>query len=356
MVGAGAFTVAGLTLGAVNLGLAASDGGGDADHSSASYGTATVTRRDLERRSEMGGTLGYGDVRSVPFAGSGTVTALPALGAVVERGHMLVEIDGRPVPLLLGARPLWRPLGPGVTDGADVEQIEANLVALGVDPSGGLVVDQRWTTATTRAVKAWQGSLGWDKTGALSPADAVVLPSPVRIAGHPTPVGHTASGAIVEVTGTRSVVTVEVTATKRALFAVDKPVEVELADGTPVPGRVVTVGGVARGDEPVAGEEPPASGAEAMVEVTIALDDTQTAASIVEGPVIVRVVTSRAEDVLAVPVDALLALAEGGFAVEVVEAAGRSRLAGVELGDFADGWVEVTSGDLAEGDDVVVPE
>jgi multidrug efflux pump subunit AcrA (membrane-fusion protein) len=73
--------------------------------------------------------------------------------------------------------------------------------------------------------------------------------------------------------------------------------------------------------------------------------------------VVVRVVTSAAEGVLAVPVDALMALAEGGYAVERVGTGpdGASELVAVELGAFADGWVEVT-GDVAEGDQVEVPE
>jgi hypothetical protein len=59
--------------------------------------------------------------------------------------------------------------------------------------------------------------------------------------------------------------------------------------------------------------------------------------------------------VLAVPVTALVALAEGGYGVEVVDSRG-SRLVGVEIGMFsdADDLVEVT-GDLDEGDEVVVP-
>ena len=68
----------------------------------------------------------------------------------------------------------------------------------------------------------------------------------------------------------------------------------------------------------------------------------------------VSVVTSAATGVLAVPVDALLALAEGGYAVERGGRRRHRELVAVEIGAFADGWVEVT-GDLAEGDDVVVP-
>ena len=57
------------------------------------------------------------------------------------------------------------------------------------------------------------------------------------------------------------------------------------------------------------------------------------------------------------PVNALLALLEGGYAVEVVAADGTTHLVGVETGMFQDGWVEieVPSGGLAEGDKVVVP-
>ena len=67
-----------------------------------------------------------------------------------------------------------------------------------------------------------------------------------------------------------------------------------------------------------------------------------------------RLVTSTASGVTAVPVEALLALAEGGYAVERRGAGDASELVPVEVGAFADGWVQVT-GDLAEGDDVVVP-
>jgi hypothetical protein len=67
----------------------------------------------------------------------------------------------------------------------------------------------------------------------------------------------------------------------------------------------------------------------------------------------VDVQTSRADDVLAVPVEALLALAEGGYGVEVVDAPGRTHLVGVDTGTFADGWVEVSGTDVSVGLEVV---
>ena len=55
----------------------------------------------------------------------------------------------------------------------------------------------------------------------------------------------------------------------------------------------------------------------------------------------VRYVVRERKDVLAVPVAALLALAEGGYGLEVVEG-GSSRIVAVELGLVSDGQVEVT--------------
>jgi hypothetical protein len=60
--------------------------------------------------------------------------------------------------------------------------------------------------------------------------------------------------------------------------------------------------------------------------------------------------------VLAVPVDALLALAGGGYAVEVSEG-GVHRLVAVTVGlfDDAEGVVQVSGRDLFVGQRVVVP-
>ena len=69
----------------------------------------------------------------------------------------------------------------------------------------------------------------------------------------------------------------------------------------------------------------------------------------------VHVVTESHPDVLAVPVNALVALLEGGYAVEVVDADGARRYVGVETGLFEDGKVEVAGDGIAAGDLVVVP-
>lgn len=314
--------------------------------------TAEVTVRDLEERTEVDGTLGYGDTSQLSLATQGTVTWLPPEGTVIDRGQPVAQVDDRPVPLLFGDRPLWRELGPGVEDGPDVELVEANLVALGVVTADELTVDQEWTAATTDALQEWQDALGLEDSGRLAPGDVAVQPAAVRVAAHVAELGGQAGGPVLEVAGTTRQVTVDLEATRQGMVAVGQAVEVELPDGTVVTGTVASVGTVAEtpegaADDPTADQTP-------TVEVTVSLDDPAAAGALDEAPVTVSVVTTAAQGVTAVPVDALLALAEGGYAVERSVAGGGTELVAVEIGAFADGWVQVT-GDIAEGDDVVVP-
>ncbi|HKA02679.1 MAG TPA: hypothetical protein VKD67_00070, partial [Acidimicrobiales bacterium] len=71
-----------------------------------------------------------------------------------------------------------------------------------------------------------------------------------------------------------------------------------------------------------------------------------------DAPVTINFTRSSAKGVLAVPVRALIALAEGGYAVERVTGTG-TEFVPVKLGAFADGYVEIT-GSVAAGDTVVV--
>jgi hypothetical protein len=89
--------------------------------------------------------------------------------------------------------------------------------------------------------------------------------------------------------------------------------------------------------------------------VIVTLDDTVAAASLDGAPVTIVVTRSSRPDVLVVPVNSLVALLEGGYAVEVMDADGSTRLVGVDTGIFDDGWVEVTGAGLEEGQAVVVP-
>ncbi len=327
--------------------------------------TASVARTTLLEQEALDGTLGYAGEVSVVNQMSGTVTRLAGKGEVVERGRVLYEVDGRPVRLLHGDRPAWRALSEGVSDGPDVRQLEENLVALGYANGRNLTVDDKFTSATTEAIKRWQKAIGVDQDGVVELGEVVFLPSAVRVTDHPVTVGAPAQPGGKVLTGTTAtrVVTVDLDARRQGLVKVGDPVEVVLPGGLRAPGKVTEVARVA--EEP-SGDDGGGGGAGApggggggdddpTVEVTITLDDPSATGDLDQTPVKVQVTRAQAENVLAVPVNALLALAEGGYAVEVVEGAGR-RLVPVEIGLFAWGLVEVSGDGLREGDRVVVPQ
>ena len=307
--------------------------------------TATVERRSMQTAAELDGTLGYEGALAVPAGSAGTVTRVPDAGDVIDRGEVLYELDGKVRPrLLYGDRPLWRPLGPGMSDGADVLQLERNLVAMGY-AGKRLDVDRDWDTHTTRAVKRWQKAIGVKRDGTLDGADIAFLPGAVRVADVVSDPG-TAVGPgtpVLDATGAGRVVTLDLSASRQDLFAPGQAVTVELPDGTLVAGTVREVGRVAS----------TAQDGTTTVPVTIDVDDPSALPALDAAPVVVEVVTDRREDVLAVPVNALVALLEGGYAVEVVEDDGTHRYVGVETGLFQDGDVEVTGEGLEAGDTVV---
>jgi peptidoglycan hydrolase-like protein with peptidoglycan-binding domain len=345
-VAGGALTVALLAAGLVALG--GDDGSAPAATEAAVGATATVERRDLVERDELDGTLGYADAGVLAAGAAGTITRLRAPGAVVRRGEPLYWLDGAPAAFLLyGRLPAWRDLAPGIDDGADVRQLERNLRALGHDPDGAMAVDGEWDWATTAAVRRFQDERGLDADGALARGEVVFRRGATRIGQAKAAVGQQASPGreLADVSGTRRLVTVDLEATRQSLARVGDAVTVDLPTGRSARGRIADVGAVA--------EQPPGEdGGEPTIEVTIALRGRAARGSgLDQAPVDVGFAVERRDDVLAVPVEALLARRGGGFAVEVVEDGG-TRVVGVDPGLYADGWVEV-EGALRDGQTVV---
>jgi peptidoglycan hydrolase-like protein with peptidoglycan-binding domain len=354
-------------------------------------GTATVARTEVVERQQVAGTLGYGDSVTVPgqaAGGSGSsggggsagaggggqtqdgiVTRVPAVGAVLGRGQALFEVDGHPVPLWYGTRPAWRAFQLGMTDGADVRQLEANLVALGFDPDRAITVDGHYSGATAAAVKRWQRATGRARTGAVALGQVVFLPGPIRVAtvtataGAPVPAGT----AILTASPTRPLVTVALDAAMQQLVRRGDRVEVVLPDGKTTQGTVATVSRVATqpstGSGQNGGQSEGQSGnangsgsGQATVQVTIRLAAPWAAANLDQAPVQVAITTEAARGVLAVPINALLAQPGGGYAVRVLDGGSR-RLVAVRTGLFDEtaGLVEVQGAGLAEGATVEVP-
>ena len=140
-------------------------------------------------------------------------------------------------------------------------------------------------------------------------------------------------------------VTASLPLSDRDLVSEGITVNVELPDGTDVAGTVAVIN-----PSPV---QDAATG-DSAVEVTILL--AEPASDVWIGATVdIEITETLIEDALVVPATALLALVEGGYAVEVLAEDGSVRLIGVETGLFVDGDVEVVSGQLAAGTRVVVP-
>jgi len=343
--------VAALGLGGGNGG----DGGnGPAARRSGPAATVKVTRQTLVEAVTLPGVLGYGPATPVTSAAAGTVTWLPDIGTTVRRGGPLLRADDRPVILLYGALPMYRTLSAGLS-GADVKQFERNLSLLGYRD---VVVDDTFSPATTAAVKRWQKSLKLPETGVVDRDRVIYAPDAVRISGQLVRVGAPATGDVLQYTGGTRMVTVTADRAKAGWAAKDAKVDLSVPGGPPTPGTVTAVtaaapaGSAADGGSGGTGGSGGDGGNSVTITVAFAAQDalgTQAGAG-----VLVRHLLQEHRDVLTVPVNALLALAEGGYGVEVVT--DRPHIVAVQPGLFADGRVEITGAGIEDGTVVGVPQ
>jgi hypothetical protein len=156
-------------------------------------GAATVRRRNLVQTDTEAGTLSYANPQTVYDRLSGTITWLPSVGQVVKPGGTLFRVNGSPVILMNGNTPAYRTLSSADTEGADVLELNRNLVALGFN-ANGIVLDDIWQAATTLGIELLQESLGETATGSLSLGKVVFLPGPQLVSTVEGTVGNTANG------------------------------------------------------------------------------------------------------------------------------------------------------------------
>jgi peptidoglycan hydrolase-like protein with peptidoglycan-binding domain len=287
--------------------------------------------------------LGYGDALPVRAAGTGTLTWIAAEGSSVMRGETLFKVDELPVVALYGTVPMYRTLGNGMV-GSDVRQLQENLVELGfAEFAAEFAVDGIYAQATTAAVLAWQAGLGLVQTGMVEAWQVVFTPGPARIAEHIAHAGDLLGGDsthILNYTGSTRVVTVALHVADQALAVEGGAVSVTLPDERTVEGMIAEVGTVVTEEE---------------FEVKVTITGQVALGTLEAAPVDVDFVSARREDVLTVPVAALLALAEGGYGVEIVER-DTTRIVAVQTGIFADGQVEISGDAISEGMMVGVPQ
>ncbi|MFD9906159.1 peptidoglycan-binding protein [Streptomyces sp. NPDC059063] len=349
--------------GAASAGVFGGDGdGSDGSAPSAPPRTAKVQRTTLTRTETVKGTLGYGDVTAVQApagarGSAGVVTWVPDDGDVIERGDPVYKVAEREVPLLYGSLPLYRPLQTG-SEGPDVRVLERNLAALG---HTGFTVDDTYTSDTAAAVRDWQGDLGREETGAVRPGDAVVASGARRVADVRAQPGAPLGGTVLSWTGTERAVTVDLDAQYEDLVEKGTKATVTLPDDTTVRAEVTDVGTPTTprdGGSSGEGSGNSGNGADdkATLPVELKVASQRGLGRYQAASVDVSLKAETRENVLVVPVTALVARRGGGYALEVVESDGDVRRVPVEVGMFADSTVEVSGKGISVGTVVGVPK
>jgi peptidoglycan hydrolase-like protein with peptidoglycan-binding domain len=308
--------------------------------------TATVERGTISASESWDGTLEYAAPVTVKSGAGGTITRLVDQGETVKRGDQLYRVNERPVTLLYGAVPMYRDLAPGDA-GVDVKQLETNLAKLGY---GGFTVDNAYIASTAEAVRAWQADIGARRTGTVARGDVVFVPAGGRVDALRGSVGDVLrpGAPVLDITGTDQVARLEVDIDDRDRFDIDAKATVVLPGGDEVPGtvsamRVVKTPSGDSGEGTAGGT----ADSEPIIEVEVALNEASD--ELVGAPVEVVVAIDKRANVLLVPVNALLALAEGGYGLEVVRGDGTTKIVRVDTGLFADGKVEVRGAGIAKG-------
>jgi hypothetical protein len=265
------------------------------DQASVSSAQAALANAEASASTARASVADYGQ--------SSTFTMLPAVGQVIAQGQTLYAISGRPVVLRYGS-PTTREL-----------------------PLGSVVFE----------------------------------PGPVRVTSVTPELGaNVTPGPVLTVTSTRPQVKIALSAAQQSSVKVGDQVSITLPNQQTTPGVVSSVGTVAKSPskEGGAGGGGGENGEEGgpTIEVDVTPSEPQAIGHLDEAPVSVSITTQSVPEALAVPVDALLALAGGGYALEVAEG-GSHRLEAVTLGlfDDAEGLVQVSGSGVSAGQRVVVP-
>jgi hypothetical protein len=163
--------------------------------------------------------------------------------------------------------------------------------------------------------------------------------------------GGGSAQAVMQTTSTQEVVTVNLDATKQTEAVVGEQVTVQLPDSTTVDGRITQVSPVAQssgsGSGGSGGGAGGSSSPSATIPVTIALTGHRHVQGLDQAAVSVNFAQQRANNVLSVPVTALIATQGGGYAVQ--PAAAPHQLIPVTPGLFAAGYVQISGPGIYEG-------
>jgi hypothetical protein len=198
------------------------------------------------------------------------------------------------------------------------------------------------TATVIAAIRSWQRENELPANGRLGPGAVVVRPKAFRVSALSAQVGDPASGELLSATATGKVITIEADEQQAASIDRGDRAVVHLPDSSTTPARVTSIGTALQASEGGEGSTP-------KLEITLALDRPEKLKRIDAAELQVTFASETHRNVLTVPVSALLALSEGGYALQPPTGS----LIAVETGIFAKGMVEVSGPGVSEGLTVV---
>jgi hypothetical protein len=326
-----------------------------------------VVRTNLATTVLTEGTLGYAPTLPIVNQIAGTYTWLPAVGSRIRAGRALYRVDNLPIVLMRGGTPAWRPFVLGMTDGPDVRELQANLIALHYATGLFSAPTGTFDWPTADAVERWQLANGYLVTGEITLGQVVFLPSAVLVGAQNAAPGQAATPGQqpYQATTDLRIVTVPLNPNLPAV-RVGEAVSIVLPSNATTPGTAVTIGPAPAAPSSGGSTGNSADGSTgnstgttspSATDVLTLRPDRPSATGTGDGvPVQVSLATQSVSGVLAVPVTALLALSGGGYGVEVVTSSGTDQLVGVQTGIFAGGRVAITGPGIAAGTKVVVAQ
>ncbi|MGD0198975.1 MAG: hypothetical protein ABSC56_13865 [Solirubrobacteraceae bacterium] len=293
-------------------------------------------------------TLASASAQASVYGPSSAYSSVPSVGEIVRLGQPLFAIDGVPTLVLYGSTDATRAFSAGMSPGADVAELNANLDALGY--GHGLTGDA-FTPATAAAIRQLQVAHREYASGQLLIGSVVFTPGPIRVTSVESTVAVGApvtAGPVLSASGTALQVQIQLDPALQGQVRAGDSVTITLPNDQTTPGRITSVSSVAT---------PGQNGASPTIAVDVVPTDPAAIGHLDQAPVNVSIASGSVNDALVVPVDALLSLEEGGYAVEEVAADGVHHLVAVTTGlfDDADGLVQVSGRGLAAGQRVVVP-
>ncbi len=268
--------------------------------------------------------------------------------------------------LMFGDIPAWRDMTEGIAPGEDIKQLKLNLIDLGYGTIETLGNDLYFNPATTAAISKLQSDMNLILSGEIILGEVIFTPgtslvkssSSLQTVGRKlnagselfslTPIEKVVTqtgpdGSVTILRESLQIVEIQVDVGDRNLVNEGTEVEIELPDESLVTGIVREVGNLA-----VVPQE-----GDPFLEVLIGVKSSTEYFEWTGATFTINVTSELAKGVLASPVNGLLAILSGGYAVEIVTATGTT-LIPIETGIYADGWVEITGPGLRSGTEIIV--